>query len=608
MIITVVLGLALVQLAAAGDSRMRPSHGSVAREVAVDLDAAIVNLRAMYPEKNLAEEMTYVGDEFCIACHDGLSNTRMAKHRKALRAPYGANSLIDGKGVVADYDMNGVDDFMQGLDFNTISSVFDKYKPNAPILSYQADNDTYWMMIGELNMRVWITQGGTGDWKQRYLLRIPVSGGGFAKDNYVSPLQYNEATYEYVGYHPEHWWDQTTMLPRLDSTSTTPEVASVGRSYSKKCIGCHTTNGRQLFQNGSGEWIYRPWPATLVAAANKEQYPDYDRDGIADMVNIGCESCHGPGSAHVLGGGDPDEIVNPADLTTVERNEICGQCHSRVKSVPSGTHDWPYRDDTSTWWYPGAGEPLEDYFTDASGRWPDGTNSRQHHQQWFDFLESPKPGFAFHPVFCTECHSPHSSEGKHMIRTEIVDGGLTIPTMNDNNTLCLACHATHGHFEEITKEQVAEYYDNLDHIANVVAEHTNHPYAPERSMGLARCSKCHMPKIAKSAINYDIHSHTFEPIAPAKTLMYQVDGGMPNSCAASCHSTKVNSFGLGMDPDIGVWNAQFDRDLAEELEYYFGPGGMWWDTDAEAAKSMTRRALDAAPQPGNYVEPEDLED
>jgi hypothetical protein len=610
-IITVVLGLALVQIAAADPPTMRASHRSGgARAVPMaEVDAAIARLQTMYTQKQLANG-TYVGDEFCIACHGWASNTRDAKHRKALRAPYGANSLVAGKGVVADYDQNGVDDFMQGLDFNDISSVFDKYKPNAPILSYRADNDTYWMMIGELDMRVWITQGGTGDWKQRYLLRIPISdAGAFARDNYVSPLQYNEKTHAYVEYHPEHWWDQTTMLPTLDTTSTASEVATVGRSYSKRCIGCHSTNGRELFTDGRGEWIYRPWPTTLVNPSTREQYPDYDRDGIPDMVNIGCESCHGPGPPHVLGGGDPEEIVNPADLTTEEKNEICGQCHSRVKSVPSGTHGWPYRDDTSTWWQPGSGEPLTDFFSDASGRWPDGINSRQHHQQWFDFLESPKPGFEYHPVYCTECHSPHSSAGKHMIRTSLVDDGLVIPTENDNNTLCLACHATHGHFEEITKEQVADYYDNIQHIGAVVADHSFHPYGPERSMGLSRCSKCHMPKIAKSAINYDIHSHTFEPIAPEKTLMYQVDPdkGMPNSCAVSCHSLKVNSFDLGLDPDIGVWNAPFDVELAEILEYFFGSGGMWWDTDHE--KSMTGQLLQDAILPGSYAKPDgDLDD
>ena len=76
-----------------------------------------------------------MGDEFCIACHGRLGITRDTKHRQALRTPLGANTLIDGRGVVADYDQNGVDDFMQGLDFNTLNTVFDPYKPNAPALT-----------------------------------------------------------------------------------------------------------------------------------------------------------------------------------------------------------------------------------------------------------------------------------------------------------------------------------------------------------------------------------------------------------------------------------------------------------------------------------------
>jgi mono/diheme cytochrome c family protein len=498
---------------------------------------------------------------------------------------------------------------MDGLDFNQISSAFDPYKPNAPILSYDAASDMYMMAIGNLTMQVWITQGGTGEWKQRYLLKVPVTGtpSGYGRDNYVSPVQYNEETDEYVTYHPEHWWDESGA-PVFGAIPSVTELAAVGRSYSKRCIGCHTTNGRELGQDSNGEWIYRPWPATLVNPGTKEQYPDYDRDGIPDMVNIGCEACHGPGSAHVLGGGDPSEIVTISELSTEEKNEICGQCHSRVKSVPSGTHGWPYRDDTGDWWVPGSGEPLADFFTDASGRWPDGITSRQHHQQWFDFLESPKPGFEYHPVYCSECHSPHSSEGKRMIRTSITDDGLEIPTANDNNTLCLACHATHGDFEEITPEQVAEYDENIDHIRNVVEAHTNHPYAPERSMGLSRCSECHMPKTAKSAVNYDIRSHTFEVIPPEKTLMYQEAGGMPNSCAVSCHALKVDVFGIRLDPDIGTWDAHFDRVLANKLKAYLGPGGKWWDTDHE--KSFTKAILENAAVPGEYVPPEymDLED
>jgi hypothetical protein len=604
-ILLMAVGLAVAWSAVASEPPMHASHRTAGGRVSpIDLASQINTLNMLYTKADL-EEGVYVGDEFCIACHSWAAITRDVKHRQALRQPFGANSLVPGRGVVADYDQNGVDDFMQGLDFNQIDSVFDPYKPYAPILSYTAGNDSYWITIGDVTMKVWITQGGTGDWKQRYLLRVPVAGGAFGKDNYVSPVQYNEKTHGYVAYHPEHWWDSSGM-PTIDPGTTRAELAAVGRSYSKRCIGCHTTGVRELFQDGVGEWVYRPFAASLVNPDRIEQYPDYDRDGMRDIVNIGCEACHGPGADHILGGGDPDMILAPSTLDTEASNDICEQCHVRVKSVPNGTHSWPYNDDTGESWIPGRTMvAIEDFYTLADGRWPDGVNAKQHHQQYHDFYESSKPTFQFHPIKCVECHSPHLG-GKHMVVTRIEEDGLVIETENDNNTLCLACHATHGAFEDITPEQVADYYDNLDHIENVVEEHSNHPYAPERSMGLSRCSKCHMPKIQKSAINYDIHGHTFEPIAPEKTLTYQDDGGMPNACAVSCHATKVNSFGLGLDPDIGAWDAPFDVDLAEALELYYGAGGMWWDTDHP--KSTTRRHLERSLPVGHYELPIDNHD
>jgi DmsE family decaheme c-type cytochrome len=45
----------------------------------------------------------------------------------------------------------------------------------------------------------------------------------------------------------------------------------------------------------------------------------------------GCESCHGPGKAHVDGGGDKAKIVNPKNLTPQAASEICTTCHDRAK-------------------------------------------------------------------------------------------------------------------------------------------------------------------------------------------------------------------------------------------------------------------------------------
>jgi hypothetical protein len=122
---------------------------------------------------------------------------------------------------------------------------------------------------------------------------------------------------------------------------------------------------------------------------------------------------------------------------------------------------------------------------------------------------------------------------------------------------------------------------NEAEIGKVVSAHTNHPYAPSRKMGLGRCSKCHMPKTAKTAIDYDIHSHTFEAIPPEKTLMYQEEGGMPSSCSVSCHRTITDIFPNGADGSISDWTEMSDNDLAEWLMEYYGPEGKWWQTHEE---------------------------
>lgn len=603
VLIVVGLGLLLMATTLFAGGRM---HG--VRKPAGEATPAPSELAAKLSVTYTVEQMNegvYVGSEYCMACHTWSTALRDTKHMQALRRPMGMYSLIPGKGVVADHDSNGMDDFMQGLDLNQISSAFDKFKPNAPILSYDAASDTYWMQIGQLKMRVVATQGGTIEYgKQRYLLKVPVNdlSSGVAVDNYVSPVQYQVETKEYVLYTTGSWYDSAN-LPKINPGMTSASVASAnGSKYNQKCIGCHTTGTRELKKLDSGEYSYKAFPATLYAA-DDPAYFDWDGDGIYDLVNVGCEACHGPGSAHILGAGDPNKIVAPSKLSPAEQNDVCEQCHGRYKSLPAGTHDWPIKDDTYEVWLPGSGKPLTDFVTDAAGLWPDGKHSKQHHQQNRDFEQSSKPGFVFHPVVCSECHSPHSRRNSRQIRTSITDGDLRIPTRDQNDTLCLACHATHGPFEALTKEMIAAYDENIVEISRVVSSHTFHPFAPDRTMGLSRCSLCHMPGTAVTAIAGDIKSHTFEVIAPEKTLLYQEQGGMPNACAASCHGVEVNLFGLGIDPKYGTWNEEFDTKNAEALKKFFGPGGIWWDTDH--AKSATGKALAVTAAPGSVPPPAD---
>jgi len=530
-----------------------------------------------------AQTATYVGPEKCLQCHNNPALGDKTGWRTSMMAngyshvPDDSHSMEDLFGVVADYDQNGVDDFKDGLDFNTISSAFDPYKPNAPVLGYNA-TDGYTMKMGEVTHKVYLTYGGSGLYKQRYMLKINTSEGESAA-LYISPAQYNEKTHEYVLYHPDAWYDASN-LPIFTPASTLADAAGNSRSMPKGCAGCHMT-GLEETQDANGEWI-----ASGATVDNEALYADYnnvfdvDGDGDLDQINITCERCHGPGSEHAATT-DTTKIINPRKLTVEQANNLCGMCHSRGKSTPNHTFGFPFDDANLTSWVPG--DLVADFYTDGGGDWPDGKHSKQHHQQFLDFYESEKPTFEFHKVACYECHDVHNTV-KHNIREQIVEedslgAPITINTTNDDNTLCLSCHATHGDFAAIPTEWVADAVTHRDHIAAVVTQHTHHPYDPDGATSASRCSKCHNPKVAKSAVAYDIHSHTFEPIPPRKTEIFQSSGsGMPNACAVSCHMQTGMTFGIDFSGDnLTSWNEATDLALADTLMHYYGPNGVWWN-------------------------------
>jgi DmsE family decaheme c-type cytochrome len=126
-------------------------------------------------------------------------------------------------------------------------------------------------------------------------------------------------------------------------------------------------------------------------------------------ANKGCESCHGPGQAHVDGGGDKTKIKNPGTMTLRDANAACLSCHNR------SSHD------------------------NFAGGKHDGRN-----------------------VGCVTCHSVHTpkSEKAHL-KTETVSetcvqchrtqvnkvhksSHMPVGSLNGNKMECTSCHNPHG--------------------------------------------------------------------------------------------------------------------------------------------------------------------
>jgi len=141
-------------------------------------------------------------------------------------------------------------------------------------------------------------------------------------------------------------------------------------------------------------------------------------------VQRGCESCHGPGSAHVRERGNIQKIIRFDSLTPAQSSAICLQCHARGHQLawPSSQHALgavacstchkSHKITAAKMLYKGEPELCYDC-----------------HQHMRAKAELP----SHHPLRegkmkCTACHDTHGEE----------DDGLKTRTVND---LCYNCHA-----------------------------------------------------------------------------------------------------------------------------------------------------------------------
>ena len=539
------------------------------------LNEATVRLQSLYTADDLKKGV-YVGNTFCLACHTTMASYKGTNHASFLRRPLTQYSLVAGKGVIADYDNNKVDDFIQGLDFNKISSAFDKYKPNAPVLS--VENGTYFVTIGSQKMPLWFTLAGQENGSaQRFVVKLQVTdtANKLSSSAYFAPLQYTPGT-GWAAYSPTAWYDSTNAPKYAAGIGSAALATGAPSNHTQGCIGCHAASPRGLAKTAAGEWTYGGWTAVLYDPDDPTVF-DYDGDGDFELMNIGCENCHGPGGAHIVAAGNKDKIVNPAKLKAPQQAEICGRCHITSKSIPAGTFSWPFDDATMTNWTPfdaKNGTPLKNFYTDTTAKFADGKTQRTG-RPYYGYTQSAHATFSAHQVACPECHNPHEEGHGMLIRESTVQDNLEIKTSAHDNTLCLSCHAKYGPFAELTRADIQVMNTNaetFDKVAKVVEKHTHHPFAPDRMMGLSNCVGCHMSVYAGS--------HSFKAYGPEETLKYKDDAtmGMGNSCAAGCHNNRVDIFGIGVKGSASTWNTPFDVKLSNSLKYYYGENGIWWKT------------------------------
>lgn len=223
-------------------------------------------------------------------------------------------------------------------------------------------------------------------WKQRFLVKNEATGNHQFLDK-----QFNRMSGKWEGYGNKNDWETN-------------------------CSTCHTTGFRLT--------SYDP-------AKPQEQKFTYSE------MNVGCEACHGPGSAHVASK-NKNDIYGFAGKTVEQRTLVCGYCHIRAENdkfkttqgAPSEYLPHPELGKSfeagQDWrtWYPKEavipGVHSEDKIdaayegdlkglvkTDDLAKANGFFDSNKHHQQYQEFLQSAH--YKKNVMACNNCHSSHAS-------------------------------------------------------------------------------------------------------------------------------------------------------------------------------------------------------
>lgn len=302
--------------------------------------------------------------------------------------------------------------------------------------------------------------------KQRYFIKR-------GDDFYVEPAQWDVRGKKWLPYHVEKntdWWVPFYGESNFD------------RPTGPLCDGCHSVN-YDVGTKRVTEW------------------------------NVGCERCHGPGSAHAA---HPTRIniVNPGAIDPIAGNDTCISCHSQGRPLANPIngkyYDWPVGYEP--------GKRLADFWqleelkpgTTDFYQYAD-MSAHKNRMQGNDFVQS---NMYHRQIRCFDCHQVHSDDNP----SNLAERG---------NQVCLGCHTD----------------SNPAGLHSTVPQHTHHALGSAGS----ECTACHMPRIANTLKDNYVASHTFRFVSPMLTKQ----SGVPNPCT-QCHKDKSTDWAI---TELRKWNS-----------------------------------------------------
>jgi hypothetical protein len=476
---------------------------------------------------------TFIGSSRCMKCHEDQQHFTGTLHRLGI-AVIGKPSPLQDYSRFPEFN-KGLDKLMAGTKFwfhgYDKGRGFDKYhistKAPADAASVSFTATFYKDGDGKLKFRtenaknpadaprtytVEMTYGG-GVYKQRYLVRVGENLFPFVQFNQLGDDSFaDRGRKQWRDYHGD--WFFNEQAGKLAD----PPVA---KSFDKECASCHY-NGYTLVKTAAGNY-------KAGASTDHRGELDIDGDGKPNEINMGCETCHGPGSTHDKAD-DIDmasTIVNPKNLAAERANMICGQCHSRPQGFLN--NDQPVNKDNKMM-LPGTARNvyLKEYTTreDAAKNdyWADGLHSKAHHQQYTDFIKSTKYRNGTQLVACSDCHDLH---GKDKFPHQLKADAKSVEA-------CNSCHKTSTDL----KKHVAETTKCTVDASQVTCASCHTTKTMQTGAGLGKGLTA---QDGKNAWMNDITSHVYDVPRKDNVGFKGVAAGaaMPipytNACGAACH-------------------------------------------------------------------------
>jgi predicted CXXCH cytochrome family protein len=385
----------------------------------------------------------FVGGEACIECHK--IEFDLWKH--------------------SDHDL--------AMDIATAETVLGDFN-DAVFVSDGGDTSRFYKKDGRFFV---FTNGPAGIFSE---FEIAYTFGWWPLQQYLIPFENGKLQTLHLTWdsRDERWYDMSqAVYPDQEVTSDNWLYwTNQAQNWNGMCADCHSTNLQKNY--------------TPETDAYQTTWSD---------IAVNCESCHGPGSAHLDWAKLP-EMARPTDNNTAlivnTRNQdsrayadLCARCHLRRSALGDFDHF--------------NGHLLDHYIPELSGEpyyYSDGQILEENYV-YGSFLQSR---MFMQDVKCNDCHNAHSLK---LVKT--------------GNDLCLQCHRP-------------EEYDNYRHHFhktkdNPELQEGNHRQMYNREGEGALCINCHMDGRFYMGVDYR-RDHSFRIPRPDLTISL----GVPNACN-SCH-------------------------------------------------------------------------